>query len=218
MQTHWLTQTKVQPPRPRDDLIVRQRLLEALSAAVQTHRLTLISAPAGYGKTTLLIDFAHDAEMPVCWYTLDEGDRDPTVFLAHLAASLQRHFPKFGQRTQPLVDTGVPAAPAAAAALVADMVSDIPEYFILVLDDWHLVSDETPIRELIDHVLRYLPEHAHLIVAGRTLLRGPLIRLAARSNALPTVNLRVSSRKLPSTLCARLCRSQPLKRTWMPCA
>lgn len=171
--------TKIIIPKRPGGVLRRPRLTDYLHENLE-RKLMLVTAPAGYGKTTLLIDFAQDVEMPVCWYTLDEGDRDLAVFLTHLVASLQRHFPQFGQHTRPLIDNGAPAATTAAAALVADMVADIPEYFVLVLDDWHLVSDESPIRELIDHVLRYLPEHAHLIVAGRTLLRGPLIRLAAQ--------------------------------------
>ena len=196
--------TKIIIPKRPGGVLRRPRLTEYLHENLE-RKLMLVTAPAGYGKTTLLIDFAHDAEMPVCWYTLDEGDRDPTVFLAHLVASLQRHFPKFGQRTQPLVDSGIPAAPAAAAALVADMVSDIPEYFILVLDDWHLVSDEAPIRELIDQVLRYLPEHAHFIVAGRTLLRGPLIRLAAQGAVagIGPADLRFTGEEVRAVLASR---------------
>ncbi|MBI5564427.1 MAG: hypothetical protein HY870_06000, partial [Chloroflexi bacterium] len=196
--------TKIIIPKRPDGVLRRPRLTDYLHENLE-RKLMLVTAPAGYGKTTLLLDFAQEVEMPVCWYTLDEGDRDLAVFLAHLVASLQRPFPRFGQRTRPLVDNGVPTAATAAATLVADMVSDIPEYFILVLDDWHLVSDESPIRELIDHVLRYLPEHAHLIVAGRTLLRGPLIRLAAQGAVagIGAADLRFTSAEVREVLASR---------------
>jgi LuxR family maltose regulon positive regulatory protein len=196
--------TKIIIPKRPDGVLHRPRLTDYLHENLE-RKLMLVTAPAGYGKTTLLIDFAEDVEMPVCWYTLDEGDRDLAVFLAHLLASLQRHFPHFGQRTQPLVESGVPAVSAAAAALVADMVSDILEYFILVLDDWHLVSDEGQIRDLIDHVLRYLPEHAHLIVAGRTLLRGPLVRLAAQGAVagIGAADLRFTGSEVRDVLASR---------------
>jgi ATP/maltotriose-dependent transcriptional regulator MalT/DNA-binding SARP family transcriptional activator len=170
--------TKIIIPRRVAGVIQRPRLIDYLHENLG-RKLMLVTAPAGYGKTTLLVDFANDVNLPVCWYTLDEGDRDPTTFLTYLSAAFRRLYPNFGERTQPLAEHGEPSAHAAAAALVADMVAAIPDYFVLVLDDWHLVSDEAPISEVIDQLLRYLPEHAHVIVAGRTLLRGPLVRLAA---------------------------------------
>jgi ATP/maltotriose-dependent transcriptional regulator MalT/DNA-binding SARP family transcriptional activator len=171
--------TKIIIPKRQPGIIRRARLIDDLHENLP-RKLMLITAPAGYGKTTLLVDFASDAGLPVCWYTLDEGDRDPSTFLAHLLASIRQKFPQFGQHTQPLSEHGVESTRAVAAALVADMLADIPEYFALILDDWHLVSDEAVIRDLVDQLLRYLPEHAHLIVAGRALLRGPLVRLAAQ--------------------------------------
>ncbi len=171
--------TKIIIPRRAPGVIERARLIDYLHENLG-RKLMLVTAPAGYGKTTLLVDFANDVELPVCWYTLDEDDRDPTTFLAYLIAAFRQKFPQFGERSLPLAEHGAPSAHAAAAALVADMVDAIPDYFVLVLDDWHLVSEEAPIIELIDQLLRYLPEHAHVIVAGRTLLRGPLVRLAAQ--------------------------------------
>src|SRR5512135_254522 len=171
--------TKIIIPKRASGVVQRTRLLDYLQENLG-RKLMLVTAPAGYGKTTLLVDFANDVELPVCWYTLDEGDRDPTTFLAYLIAAFRQKFPQFGERSQPLAEHGVPSAHAAAAALVADMVAAIPAYFVLVLDDWHLVSEEASIIELIDQMLRYLPEHAHVVVAGRTLLRGPLVRLAAQ--------------------------------------
>lgn len=171
--------TKIIIPKRAPGVIARARLIDYLHENLG-RKLMLVTAPAGYGKTTLLVDFATEVNLPVCWYTLDEGDRDPTTFLAYLIAAFRQKFPQFGERSLPLAEHGAPSAHAAAAALVADMVDAIPDYFVLVLDDWHLVSEEAPIIELIDQLLRYLPEHAHIIVAGRTLLRGPLVRLAAQ--------------------------------------
>ncbi|HZY42926.1 MAG TPA: hypothetical protein VFF59_13110, partial [Anaerolineae bacterium] len=196
--------TKITIPKRPGGVIRRPRLIDYLHENLE-RKLMLITAPAGYGKTTLLIDFASDVDMPVCWYTLDEGDRDPAIFLAHLVASIRRTFRNFGQRVGPLIEHEVPATSTVAAALVADVIADVPEYFVLVLDDWHLVSDEAPIRDLIDHLLRYLPEHAHLIVAGRTLLRGPLVRLAAQGAVagIGATDLRFNADEVREVLASR---------------
>ncbi|HLF28072.1 MAG TPA: tetratricopeptide repeat protein [Anaerolineae bacterium] len=174
-----LVPTKIMIPRRVSGVVRRSRLIDFLHENLE-RKLLLVTAPAGYGKTTLLVDFANDLDMPVCWYTLDEGDRDPSTFMAHLVGSIRQRFPRFGERSMSLSESGVLSARAAAAALVADMVNDIPEYFVLIFDDWHLVGEEAAVRDLLDQLLRYIPEHAHLIVAGRTLPRGPLVRLAAQ--------------------------------------
>ena len=196
--------TKIIIPRRASGVIQRTRLIDYLHENLG-RKLMLVTAPAGYGKTTLLVDFANDVNLPVCWYTLDESDRDPTTFLTYLTAAFRQIYPQFGERTQPLIEHGVPSAHAAAAALVADMVEAIPDYFVLVLDDWHLVSDEVPIIELIDQLLRYLPEHAHMIVAGRTLLRGPLVRLAAKGAVagLGASDLRFTAEEVREVLAAK---------------
>jgi len=196
--------TKIIIPKRAPGVIARTRLLDYLHENLG-RKLMLVTAPAGYGKTTLLVDFANDVDLPVCWYTLDEGDRDPAVFLSYLVAAFRQKFPQFGERSHPLAEHGSPSAHAAAAALVADMVAAIPDYFVLVLDDWHLVSEEAPIIELIDQLLRYLPEHAHVIVAGRTLLRGPLVRLAAQDAVagLGAGDLRFSADEVREVLAAK---------------
>lgn len=196
--------TKLIIPKRAPGVIHRVRLIDYVHENLG-RKLLLVTAPAGYGKTTLLVDFANDSELPVCWYTLDEGDRDSSTFLSYLIAALRQKFPQFGERSQPLAEHGPASAHAMAAALVADMVEAIPDYFVLVLDDWHLVSDEVPIIELLDQLLRYLPEHAHIIVAGRTLLRGPLVRLAAQGAVagLGPIDLRFTADEVREVLAAK---------------
>ena len=76
--------TKVVVPKKKSGFLTRPRLLDFLDEHVQ-RRLILISAPAGYGKTALLVDYAHQTDIPVCWYSLDESDRDPRLFLSGIA-------------------------------------------------------------------------------------------------------------------------------------
>jgi len=146
-------------------------------------KLILISAPAGYGKTSLLIDYAHNTDLPVCWYTLDENDSDPRVFLEYLVASIRRRFPEFGERITRLLEaekTALPDWETIVGTLVNDMVDAIREYFVVVLDDYHLIAPDSEVHVLLDTLLRYLPEHCHIVLASRTLPPLTLTLLAAR--------------------------------------
>lgn len=80
--------TKILIPRRRPDFLRRQRLIDFLHSRID-RRLLLVSAPAGYGKTTLLVDFANDTNFPVCWYSLDSGAQEPRVFVEHFIACIQ---------------------------------------------------------------------------------------------------------------------------------
>ena len=93
-----LIRTRITPPRLRKDMVERMRLNQLLSEMIDK-RLVLVSAPAGYGKTSLLVDFCTKTTLPVCWYSIDRLDFDPLRFISYLTASIQRKFPAFGKRT-----------------------------------------------------------------------------------------------------------------------
>jgi len=148
--------------------------------------LTLVSAPAGYGKTSLLIDFSHDAPFPVCWLSLDPADDDLRTLTGYLVAAVRRLFPQFGEVTQrTLSGEGIHStrlARALAGAMVQDMLDHVPDFFVLVLDDYHVIDENREINELLTTFLTYRPENCHVILASRMAPAGlPVIQLAARS-------------------------------------
>ena len=178
--------TKIRVPRRRHDLLPRRRLVNFIHSHLE-RKLILISAPAGYGKTSLLTDFSHDTDLPVCWYTLDEFDRDLHVFLEHLIAAIAQRFPKFGHRSlnflRDTADPGTNLYPL-VATMVQEIYDTIPEYFFLVLDDHHTVEVQEQINEFLDLFVSYVDENCHVIIASRTLPALPnLSLLVARRQA-----------------------------------
>jgi ATP/maltotriose-dependent transcriptional regulator MalT/DNA-binding SARP family transcriptional activator len=179
-----VTRTKILLPRRRPDLLSRQRLLDLLFDLLD-HRLIIIAAPAGYGKTSLLVDMAHRIELPVCWYALDALDRDAQRFAAHFIASIAQRFPRFGQRSWSALQNGL-VDPADMDRLVTTIVNEaydhIREHFVLVLDDYHFVNDNDAIDYFVNQFVQQVDENCHLCIASRTLLTLPdLPLMVARS-------------------------------------
>lgn len=192
--------TKIVVPTRRNDVLKRPRLLEFLHEYID-RKLLLVSASAGYGKTSLLADFAHDTMLPLCWYTLDSRDADPQVFLEYLVAAIQRRFPHFGGRITALLQNmqNETSLDACVAALVTEIHEQIESYFVLVLDDYQMVEDSEPVNYLLDRLLTYLPDNAHLVVASRTVpARLTLTRLTARRQVagLGVMDLRFTAEEI----------------------
>ncbi len=176
--------TRITPPRRREDLVVRPRLHDLLNELVEK-RLVLISAPAGYGKTSLLIDFCSSSQAPVCWYAIDQLDFDPHRFISHFSAAIQQRFPAFGQRTASALsgEQGQFDADYTATVLINDLYEHVDEHFLFILDDFHLVNDSVEIRSFISRFLLDMDENCHLVLTSRTLLSLPVLPiLAARAD------------------------------------
>jgi len=167
-----VTRTKVILPRRRADLLTRQRLLSYLDD-LSENRLVIIAAPAGYGKTSLLVDFAHQNPMPVCWLSLDPMDAEPQRFVAGLIAALQAVFPEFGRNSIPALN-GMPQERLNLETLVSLIVNDIyetiDEHFILIIDDYHLVENVQEINYFINRFLLLADENCHVFISSRRLL------------------------------------------------
>ena len=174
--------TKILVPGKRRNLLHRARLVDFIHERID-RKLILISASAGYGKTSLLTDYAHDTELPVCWYSVDEWDRDPRVFLEYLVTSIKERFPQFGDKTLGALRLGAhgEALRSTVGTLVNELYDEIPEYFALVIDDFHLVSESRDVTSAFSLLLRRLPENCHILLSTRTTSLGlPVVELVAR--------------------------------------
>ena len=179
-----VTRTKVILPQRRKDLFSRDRLVDKLYELTDL-KLTLLIAPAGYGKTSLLVDFAHQADLPVCWFSIDTFDADPLRFIAHFIASIQEIFPDFGSQSNAALESTNPLKPDViqlADASVNDSYEHIFEHYIVILDDYHLVQKIEPIAHFINRFILKIADNCHIVLASRTLITLPdLPLLVARS-------------------------------------
>ncbi|MGQ9682693.1 MAG: BTAD domain-containing putative transcriptional regulator [Anaerolineae bacterium] len=180
--------TKCLVPGRRSGLLRRPRLIDFLHEHID-RKLVLVCAPAGYGKTSLLIEFAHDADVPVCWYSIDRADGDLRVFAEYLLGALRQRFPDFGQQTLDYLSKTehLGDAEALVGVLVNEIHQTIPDYFVLVLDDYNLVNPSEAINIFMDSLLQRLPDNTHLIIASRT-----IPTLTPRGLALMTANQQVA--------------------------
>ncbi|MGR6964981.1 LuxR C-terminal-related transcriptional regulator [Geodermatophilus sp. URMC 61] len=175
-----LLTTKLHAPRRRRGLVARPRLIERLSRGDEA-ALTLVSAPAGFGKTTVLTDWLSAvaaANRSVAWLSLDARDNDPALFWAYLVAAVQTALPDVGAGALALLSTPQTSAEAVVASLVNDLDA-VPGDLVLVLDDYHVIGSPD-VHEGMAYLLEHLPAHAHLVIAGRADPPLPLARLRVR--------------------------------------
>jgi LuxR family transcriptional regulator, maltose regulon positive regulatory protein len=173
-----MLRTKLYIPPLRPDLVSRSHLIAQLNAGLH-RKLTLVSAPAGFGKTTLLSAWVAAAQCATAWLSLDESDSDPSRFLLYLVAAVQTIAPTLGiGALAALQSPHPPPAEAILTALLNDSTT-LPDKAILVLDDYHVIDAklvDTALAFLLDH----LPPQLHLVIATREDPQLPLARLRAR--------------------------------------
>jgi LuxR family transcriptional regulator, maltose regulon positive regulatory protein len=159
-------------------MVPRPHLIERLNDGLE-RSLTLVSAPAGFGKTTLLSTWARGCDRQVAWLSLDDGDNDPTRFVSYVVAALRTISANVGESTLVALRSPQPPPTEAVVATLLNDLADNADSFVLVLDDYHLI-DSRPVETTVAVLLEYLPPQMHLVIATREDPQLPLARLRAR--------------------------------------
>lgn len=173
-----LVGTKLSPPRLNRDHISRPRLIAQLEAS-RDRPLVLLRAPAGSGKSTLLAEWLGQGTLASGWVSLDEDDDDLEGFLGYLLAAIRRSFPQARLATRDLLQALTLPPIEALVASLADDLAKLPEDFVLVLDDYHCMTNPA-IHDLLQQILRHPPERLHLVIATRAEPPWPLTRWQVR--------------------------------------
>jgi len=177
-----LLTTKLYVPPVRPKLVSRPRLIERMSGEMH-RKLTLISAPAGFGKTTLLSEWAARCGRPVAWLSLDESDNDPARFLAYLISAVQSVEAGIGQGALSALQSPQPPPVAPLLVGLINELAALPDPFVLILDDYHLVESK-PIHDAIAFLLDHQPPQMHTVISTRTDPPLPIARLRGRGQML----------------------------------
>ena len=173
-----LIKTKLFIPPLRVDRVARPRLLELLDAGAQ-RPLTLVSAPAGFGKTTLLASWAAHTRLPIAWFSIDEGDNDPVRFVAYLIAALDSVLPpEVSEQFQAFTQTIQPSIQPTLIQLINHLAGE-PEPFVLILDDYQFIHSQD-VHKALAFLLEKIPACMHLVIATRSDPPISLARLRAR--------------------------------------
>jgi LuxR family maltose regulon positive regulatory protein len=179
----FLLATKLQIPPPPQRAVHRTRLTEALERGIPRYGLVLISAPAGYGKTTLVSQWAHASHFPVAWLSIGEEDNDLERFLRYLLSGWETVQPGLSQSPLALLLGGMAPDKQAVLAAFINAAHDAPDPIVFVLDDYHLIEDPS-IHEALTFLLDHLPSNLHFVLVSRGEPPLPLARYRARNEML----------------------------------
>jgi ATP/maltotriose-dependent transcriptional regulator MalT len=174
--------TKLHVPRLRTQLVRRRRLIERLQQGMQA-TLILLSAPAGFGKTTLLAQWLAESQGPSAWLSLEPADNEPVRFLSALIAALQQFHPQIGTAALALLHTPPPSPPPTPDIVLEELTPDLfqhlPQDVAFILDDYHVITADS-LHRAMTFLVEHAPPQLHLVIATRTDPALPLARLRAR--------------------------------------
>ena len=169
--------TKLLVPHLHPGRVPRPRLIARLDQSTSS-KLILVSAPAGFGKTTLVSEWLQQSALPFAWLSLDEGDNDPVRFLTHLVAALQCINADWGRVAQEILGSSELPAPTRLIAALINEIAAEDIHFALALDDYHLIAAR-PIHDALSFLLEHMPSSMHLVILTRADPPFPLSRLRA---------------------------------------
>src|SRR5690348_17074566 len=164
MSTPVLT-TKLYIPPPPPKAVSRPRLIERLNEGLH-RKLTLISAPAGFGKTTLVAAWIEGIQRPTAWLSLDDQENDPTRFLISFITAVQTIAPTLGEGVLRALQANQPSLPEAMLTALFNDLTTIRDPFVLVLDDYHVI-DAQAVDQILTSLVEHLPPSMHLVIATR---------------------------------------------------
>jgi LuxR family maltose regulon positive regulatory protein len=182
--------TKLHTPSLRPKIVPRPRLLTRLQAGLRG-KLTLVSAPAGFGKTTLISAWLKGHSGQTAWLSLDPQDNEPDHFLLYLVAAIRRAHPELGEGVLESLETSQPKVLEPLLSELINELADLPDSLVVILDDYHVIT-EPAIQELMLYLLEHQPGQLHLLIASRMDPPWPLARLRAQGavNELRAEHLR----------------------------
>ena len=170
--------TKVYVPLPRPKAILRFRLTDRLDDVLH-RKLTLVSAPAGFGKSTLVSEWLASRKQPAAWLSLDKEDGDRIRFLTYFAAAVQAVAAAIGSDVVRVLQSPQPPSTESVLAHLLNDIAAAGQPLVFVLDDYH-VTESAPVDQAVTYLLEHMPPHMHLIIATREDPQLPLARLRAR--------------------------------------
>ena len=158
---------RVLPPKRRDYYVRRDRLIAQLAEGL-SKKAQIIWAPAGYGKTSLLVEMASDVEVPVCWYSFAPEDNDPSSFLRYCIQSIQSNFPNFGTSHRPLIKDGLNGDWRTQCGLLVNALEDdISSRLVFAFDDLHHIAGKPELEAVLSLLIERSPDNVHFILASR---------------------------------------------------
>ncbi len=178
-----IVKTKLHIPRVPKGLVDRTRLMDLLDEGMEA-KLTLVTAPAGYGKTTALSQWARRQDKLAAWVSLGRGDDDWVQFWSYVTAAIQERIPGYGHTVWPLIERGPSASSVSTEPAMAAKLRELDQIsgeLAIVLDDLHLIEDPAIYRSL-SFLLEYLPPHVHFYLASRAELPFPTARILAKGD------------------------------------